>query len=114
STMGQLIRFVLIFVSFIILMTSAVVVLAISGQATALVYWLAGGFVVATLTLIVLFLVLASSRKRIDWFGKGAARFINWLVRKVTFGRKPKVIADETIAKFTHDLYQDYQLMSED
>lgn len=114
STMGQLIRFVLIFVSFIILMTSAVVVLAISGQATALVYWLAGGFVVATLTLIVLFLVLASSRKRSDRFGRAAARFINWLVRTVTFGRKPKVITDDTIAKFTYDLHQDYRLMSQD
>ena len=114
STMGQLIRFVLIFVSFITLMTTAVIVLAISGQATALVYWLAGGFVIATLSVIILFLVLASSRRPIDGFGRGAARFINGLVRRVTFGRKPQVIDDDTIAKFTHDLHQDYRLMSED
>src|SRR5690606_36139240 len=84
------------------------------GDATPLVYWLAGGFVVVTLTVIILFLVLASSRRRIDKFGKGAARFVNWLVRRVTFGRKPQVIDDDTIAKFTHDLHQDYELMSED
>lgn len=113
STMGQLIRFVLIFVSFITLMTTAVVVLAISGDATPLVYWLAGGFVVATLSVIAAFLILASSKSRITRFGAGAARVINGLVRRVTFGRKAKVISDDTIAKFTHDLHQDYQLMSE-
>lgn len=112
STMGQLIRFVLIFVSFITLMTTAVIVLALSGDATPLVYWLAGGFIVATLSVIAAFLILASSQSRITRFGAWAARFINGLVRRITFGRKPKVISDDTIAKFTHDLHQDYQMMS--
>lgn len=112
STMGQMIRFVLIFVSFITLLTTAVVVLAISGEATALVFWLSGGLVASTIIVITLFLFVAGHRERLTKFGAGVARFVNFLVRRVTFGRKKEVISGETIARFTHDIHADYREMS--
>ncbi len=113
STMGQMIRFVLIFVSFITLLATSVIVLALMGEATSLVFWLSGGLIAATLIVIVLFLLVAGHRERLTRFGAGVARFVNALVRRLSFGRKPAVISDETIARFTADIHDDYREMSQ-
>ena len=112
STMGQMIRFVLVFVSFITLLTASVIVLTFMGEATPLVFWLSGGLITSTLIVIVLFLVVAGHRERLTTLGAGVARFVNALVQWVTFGRKTQVISGETIARFTHDIHEDYREMS--
>lgn len=112
STMGQMIRFVLLFVSFITLLTISVLVLVFLGEATPLIFWLSGGLIVATFTIITLFLTTAGNRERLTKFGARVAKFVNGLVRRVTFGRKKEVISDKTIAQFTHDVHEDYLEMS--
>ncbi|MDO4759277.1 MAG: lysylphosphatidylglycerol synthase transmembrane domain-containing protein [Candidatus Saccharibacteria bacterium] len=69
--------------------------------------WLVGLMCVAIIVVIIVAVVIASSRKRIDWFAKISVQFINWLVAKVTFGKKPRFLTESKVNKYFVDLYED-------
>ncbi len=51
--------------------------------------------------------VIASSRKRIEWFARVSTKFINGVVKAVTFGHKRQVMRYETVENYLSDIYKD-------
>lgn len=56
---------------------------------------------------IAIIVVIASSEKRMHWFGKHISRFCNFIVRKVTFGRHPEIIKRAVVDKYLADIHGD-------
>ncbi len=56
---------------------------------------------------IILVIVIASKRKLIDWVSKQSARFCNFVVSKITFGKKKNVLPYKKVHKFFLDLHED-------
>lgn len=62
---------------------------------------------IGIIAVIVIIVAIASSKKRIDWFAKTGTNLANWLVTKVTFGRKKDVLKRETVDKYLGDAHGD-------
>ncbi len=62
---------------------------------------------IGIIAVIVIIVAIASSKKRIDWFAKTGTNLTNWLVTKVTFGRKKDVLKRETVDKYLGDAHGD-------
>jgi uncharacterized protein (TIRG00374 family) len=108
STMAQLVRFALTFISFILLLIISMIILVIDHQVTrqtilisiVLVLLAVGG----TLGLI----YIIGSQKRLERFSHWLTKKTNTFVAWVTRGRKQKLLKDETIPEFFTDLHQDF------
>ena len=68
---------------------------------------LVGLMSVGIIAVIALGIVIASNRKLIDWFSKESARFCNFVVKKITFGKKTNVLPYQKVHKFFLDLHED-------
>lgn len=55
-----------------------------------------------------LFIILISNARRALWFTEKVVRFLNWLTRKVTFGKKRKLADYETIKSFILEMHTTY------
>lgn len=76
-------------------------------EAALWVIWVTALLSVGIIVGIGIAIVIASSEKRIAWFGKTATNFINWLVEKVTFGRKVGILKREVVDKYLGDAHGD-------
>lgn len=88
----------------------AIIALLIFGtvpEAGAWVIWVTALLSVGIIAAIAIGVAIASSKKRIEWFGKAATNFVNWLVEKVTFGRKPEILKREIVDKYLSDAHGD-------
>lgn len=52
-------------------------------------------------------IVVAGERKRIDWASSHFTKFVNFVVRKLTFGRKKQILKREHVHKYLMDLHDD-------
>ncbi len=108
STMAQIIRFVLTFISFVVLLLVAVLVLTVAHEidrvtvliALLLVFAAVGG------TLLVIWLI--QDNQRLERFSHWLAKKINRIVWKVTRGKKRKLVRVETLLEFFGGLHDDY------
>jgi len=107
STLVQMIRYVLVFVSFQILLFIGLVVLAIGGDANNLAILIAGSL--ATLlfigTLGAMFIV--GSKRRINGFFTFITRFINRVIRVVR-PKHPETISVDKVEKLFTELHENY------
>lgn len=62
---------------------------------------------IGIIAVIVIIVAIASNKKRIDWFAKTGTNLTNWLVAKVTFGRRKDVLKRETVDKYLGDAHGD-------
>ncbi len=62
---------------------------------------------VGIIAAIAILIAIASSKKRIDWFAKTSTNFVNWLVKKVTFGHKTDILQREVVDKYLGDAHGD-------
>ncbi len=76
-------------------------------EAGAWVIWVTALLSVGIVVAIMIAVVIASSKKRIAWFGKTATNLINWLVDKVTFGHKKNILQRELVDKYLDDAHDD-------
>ena len=60
---------------------------------------------------LVAIIVIASSQKRINKFTHFITRLVNWVVDKVTIGRKKDVLEYATIEKYFHDIHHNIVLV---
>jgi uncharacterized protein (TIRG00374 family) len=81
----------------------------LSGGAMWMV-WITAAVCVAVIALMITFVIIASSEKRIDWFAKQGTRFVNFVVKKVTFGRKSNILKYQTARKYLMDIHDDLML----
>lgn len=114
STMAQIVRFVLTFLSFVVILVVAVGLLVLEQQISRVVVllciMLAVFAVGATLGLI----YLLGSKKRITRFSLWLTKKVNRFVGFITRGKKPSVVPDGLILGFFNDIHDDFVAIRKD
>ena len=113
STLAQLVRYVLTFITFISLLIVALFLLALEDRASRLII-----FIATALTFTILFSTLGlvytiGSKSRINSFTSGLARFLN---KTIHFFRRshPETIRLANVEKTFNELHDDYVLLRKD
>ncbi len=92
----------------------ALAILVLSGSVvpgSEWVIWLTSLVCLGILGALVLIIVIANKRSRIEKFAQFLTKTINWVVRKVTMGRKEQLFKAETIEKYFLDIHHDIVLV---
>lgn len=71
------------------------------------VIWVTALLSIGIVAGIVVLVVVASGKKRIEWFAKNITAFCNWVVRKVTFGHVREALKRATVDKYMYDIHED-------
>lgn len=108
STMAQLIRFLLTFVSFVVLLMAAVAFLIIDHQIDRTIILISSILVLLCLGAIVGSIYLVGSNRRLEAFSGWLTKFVNKMVRKITRGKKRKILKTHIIPNFFAEVHQDY------
>lgn len=113
STLIQLLRFILIFISFQVLLAFGVLALSFSGSVNNFVLVIAGSL--ATLLIVGSFLLayIIGSKQRINIFFTSLTRAINKIIGIVR-PKNTEVINIKRAQKTFNDLHENYQLIRED
>lgn len=88
----------------------AIIVLLIAGNLSTgaqWIVWITAAVCVAIVALVVAIIIIASSRKRVEWFSRVATQFINKVVQIFTLGHKEKTLQFRTVNKYFLDLHED-------
>ena len=114
ATMAQMIRYVVGFAALVTLLAVAVIAVTIDGDITRWMILMSSSlvFFLTTITLLGVYLLKSSSRMHsaAEW----VTRTTNALVRKISFGKKQKVLDDEVVDKFFADIHDDYSYIKND
>jgi uncharacterized protein (TIRG00374 family) len=114
STMSQIIRFALTFVSFVLIMIVAVVMLVIDHQIDRTIILLCTMLVVLCVGATLGAIYVIGNNERLDKFSNWLTRFVNRVVLFFTRGRKKQAVAAEIIPHFFSELHQDYLAIRRD
>lgn len=109
STMAQIVRFALTFVSFILLLVIALILLIIDHSVDRTTILLSLLLVVLAVGGTLTGIYLMSNKKCLDRFSDWLTRLTNTLVRKVTRGKKRQMFKRGVITTFFDDIYDDYR-----
>ena len=108
STMSQLIRFVLTFLSFVMLLVVAMIVLTATNRIDRVIVFVGLGLVVAAVGATLFGIWLVRSKKRLEkfsaWITRTANKFVNWITR----GKKPNIVKGPALLEFFTGLNDDY------
>lgn len=108
STMSQIIRFVLTFASFIMLLIISMIVLTFEHQIDRSIVIVGFALIVAAVAAMWLGLWLIKSNQRLrkfsNWITRTANRIVNWVTR----GRKQDIVNGEIVLEFFDGLHDDY------
>jgi uncharacterized protein (TIRG00374 family) len=112
STLVQVLRFALLFLSFQILLAVGLLLLAFSGQASNFVMLISGSLATMLLVGTVAVLYLISSKTRIKNFFTGFARALNRFIH-VMRPRHPETISIDSVQRMFEDLHDNYTLIKQ-
>ena len=70
--------------------------------------WLAALVAFGIIGLIVVAWLIVRKQKNIDWLSNTATKFINKVMRKISRGKKRKILSEASVSKFFADLREDY------
>lgn len=88
----------------------AIIALLIFGSVPgtgAWVIWVTALLSVGIIAGIAILIIVASGKKRIEWFAKTITKACNWLVNKVSFGHVKEVLKREIVDKYMYDIHGD-------
>ncbi len=108
STMAQIVRFVMTFASFVVLLAISVTVLLFDhaiNQAITIISLILVASIVGGTALII---YVVSSKRRLTIISSWLTRITNKLVRFVTGGKKRQVLRLATVENFFEELHLDY------
>lgn len=108
STMAQIVSFGLTFLSFIVLLVVALVVLIIDHTVSRHALLLSLLLVVAAIVGTALAIYLISNRRRLTRFAGWLTRIVNRLVRKLSRGKKRGILKESVLLDFFTDIHDDY------
>lgn len=114
ATMAQVVRFAMGFVSFIVLLFVAVIIVTIDGSINRWIILVSSLLVIGMSSVIVGGIYLVSSQRRMNGFAGWLVRTVNRIVRKVTFGRKRSVLKRDAIITFFTEMHDDYLELKRD
>ena len=108
STMAQLIRYITMFVSFVIMILISVIALSFDQKISRLIIIISAFFVIATIVLAVLLIYFVDNRKRLVMISNWITRIINKIVSSLSFGKKKHLLELQKVENFFTDIHQDY------
>jgi uncharacterized protein (TIRG00374 family) len=108
STMAQLIRFVLTFLSFVVLLVVAMAVLTFNHQIDRTIVIIGSLLVIAAVGATWAAIWLVKNQQRMQRFSKWITRTTNRFVAWITRGRKKKVVKGKKVLEFFDGLHDDY------
>ena len=114
STMAQVVRYSMGFASFIALLLIAVLIVTIDGGINRWIILVSSILASGMISVMVAAVFVMSSTKRMTWFASWTTRTVNTLVRKVTFGRKRKVLDKDQVNEYFDELHHDYVALRAD
>ena len=114
TTMSQIVRFMLTFVAFVLILIIAVVLLAVDHRIDRVILLLSGLLVIICMTVIFGTIFVIGNARRLKKFSNGLTQFVNKFVAWITRGKKPDVLSAELIPNFFSDLHEDYLSIRKD
>jgi uncharacterized protein (TIRG00374 family) len=108
ATMAQLVRFILTFISFALILVFAVIFLIIDHRIDRVIIFLSSVLVVACIVAIFGTIYIVGSNRRLKKFSNWLTAFVNKFVEKVTRGKKKAVLQANVILDFFIDVHDDY------
>jgi len=114
AAMAQVVRFATGFVAYIVLLLVAVLLVTIDGQINRWVILVSSALTGSMMGVIVVFMYLMNSKKRIATFAEWVGRIVNGAVKKVTFGKVAQAIHPTDIERFFDELHDDYIALRRD
>jgi uncharacterized protein (TIRG00374 family) len=112
--MAQVVRYSMGFAAFIALLIVAVLIVTIDGGINRWIILVSSALVTGMLGVTIAVVFIISSTKRMAWFARWATRFVNNFVRRMTFGRKKTILAQETVDHFFDEIHKDYLALKAD
>lgn len=110
STLIQMMRFVLVFISFQILLFSGLVILAIDGKANNFTMLVAGSIATALAIGTAIAMYIAGNKARINAFTVGLTKLLNRAIQVVR-PKHPETINVEWVRRLFLDLHEDYLIL---
>lgn len=108
ATMAQVVRHAMGFVAFIVLLLIALFAVTIDGNINRWIILTSSLLMGVMVSTILGAIFLFSSKQRIDWFSGWLVKNVNRLVRRVTFGRRRKVLKEDRVHEFFDDMHVDF------
>jgi len=108
STMSQIVRFMLTFVSFVILLVIAVVFLAIDGRIDRVIILLSSLIIVICVGVMFGTIFVIGNSRRMKKVSNGLTKFANKVVKKFTRGKRPEILKADVLLNFFDDLHDDF------
>lgn len=108
STIAQVIRYVLTFMSFISVVIVSVIALTFDNKINRTVTGISLIFILITIATIAIIIFSISNHKRLIAASNWLSRMINLIVHKITRGKKRQVIKEQTIENFFNEMHEDY------
>lgn len=108
STMAQVIRFALTFISFVVLLIVAMLALTLNHQIDRTIAFIGAGLTVLAIGATILVIWLIKSKPRLTQFSGWLTRKVNGLVAWVTRGKKKKAVKEATLLGFFDGIHDDY------
>ena len=108
ATMAQIIRFLMGFSAFIVLLFVAVIVLTLDHHVNHVVIIISSALTTAAILLLILSVFVIGSKKRLDSFSGWLTRTVNKVVHFFTMGRKEQVLNTATLKAFFYELHEDF------
>lgn len=108
ATMSQVVRFAVQFAALIVLIALSVIVITIDGNINRWMILMSSILVTGMIFAILGAVYLLRSPKRIQAFGNWLVRFVNGIVRRITFGKKRKVLHHGKVDTFFSEMHRDY------
>ncbi len=114
SAMAQVVRYSMGFVSFIVLLSIAVLVVTIDGGINRWIILVSSTLASGMIAVMFTAIFVMSSPKRMTRTANWIVRSVNGLVRKVTFNRKKAILSRDRVHAFFDELHKDYVALKAD
>lgn len=108
STMSQIIRFVLTFVSFVLLLVVSMIILAFRHRIDSGIVIIGSALVVAAVAATLISIWLVKSRKRLERFSAWITKTTNTVVGFVTFHKIKDPVKYDPLFEFFEGIHDDY------
>lgn len=108
STMAQIVRLVLIFMSFVVMVLISVIILTFDNGVNRVTVGFTLIFVIASLGLTTFLIYVVSSKSRLIKTSNKGVRFINGLVCRLSKGKKRRLIKPDQADIFFTEIHNDY------
>lgn len=114
ATMAQVVRFAMGFAAFIALLLVAVLIVTIDGNINRWIILVSSMLVTFMVGTVLIGMYLLGSATRTTRFASWLVRTVNRIVRRVSFGKKRKLLDEEKTQEFFRDMHHDYVALKAD